>query len=103
MGIVERDESAAVAAAREVEEETGWQPQQLRAVTSFQPAIGISDSPHHLFSAQGAQRVGAPSDVTEAEVVSWIPLGRLAAMVAKGEVRDGATLVAVLHVLAGLI
>ncbi len=36
-GIVETDEDAAAAAARETEEETGWRPGPMRLLTSFQP------------------------------------------------------------------
>lgn len=100
VGIVEPDEDPATTAAREVEEETGWRPTPLRRVLGFQPAIGIADTPHELFTGQGADRIGDPSDVTEAAEVAWVPLAKLPDMVEDGSVRDGATLIAVLHLLA---
>jgi 8-oxo-dGTP pyrophosphatase MutT (NUDIX family) len=100
VGIVEPDEDAAATAAREVEEETGWRPTGLRRVISFQPAIGIADTPHELFVGHGAQRIGEPADITEAQQVMWVPVNDLLGMVNDGRIRDGATLVAVLHLLA---
>jgi 8-oxo-dGTP pyrophosphatase MutT (NUDIX family) len=100
VGIVEAGEDAVAAAAREVEEETGWRPAQVQLTLAFQPAIGIADTPHEVFLAIGAERVGEPTDVTEAEEVAWIPVEKLLPMVDAGEIRDGATLIAVLHLLA---
>ena len=87
-------------AAREVEEETGWRPAPLTRVLAFQPAIGIADTPHELFLACGAKRIGEPTDITEAQQVAWIPTSDLFGMVNDGSIRDGASLVAVLHLLA---
>lgn len=100
VGIVEPGEKAAVTALREVEEETGWRPRALQRVLEFQPAIGIADTPHEVFTAVGAERIGEPTDVTEADEVDWIPVDDLLTMVDDGRIRDGATLVAVLHLLA---
>jgi hypothetical protein len=83
-----------------VEEETGWRPDGLKRVLGFQPAIGIADTPHELFVGHGAVHMGAPSDPTEAAEVAWIPIDALPSMVQDGTIRDGATLVAVLHLLA---
>lgn len=100
VGIVEPGEDSVATAAREVEEETGWRPGPLELILSFQPAIGIADTPHDVFIGHGAQRIGDPADVTEAETVSWVPVSGLHAMIRTGEIRDGATVVAVLHLLA---
>jgi 8-oxo-dGDP phosphatase len=100
VGIVEPDEAPASAAAREVEEETGWRPGPLVHALTFQPAIGIADSPHDLFVGTGADHIGTPTDLTEAEEVAWIPVENLLAMSNRGSIRDGATLIGVLHLLA---
>lgn len=100
VGIVEPNESPIETAAREVEEETGWRPAELRRVLEFQPALGIADTPHELFTAVGADHIGEPTDVTEAAQVAWMPIQDLLSMVDDGSIRDGATLVAVLHLLA---
>jgi 8-oxo-dGTP pyrophosphatase MutT (NUDIX family) len=100
VGIVEPDETSAAAAAREVEEETGWRPGPLVHALTFQPAIGIADSPHDLFIGTGADHIGTPTDPTEAEEVAWIPVEDLLAMTSRGSIRDGASLIGVLHLLA---
>jgi len=100
VGIVERGEKAADAAAREVEEETGWRPRDLTRAIQFQPAIGIADTPHEVFVGSGADHIGEPTDVTEAEEVAWVPVENLLAMSSAGHIRDGPTLVGVLHLVA---
>lgn len=100
VGIVESGEDPAATAAREVEEETGWRPRELSRVLEFQPAIGIADTPHELFTAVGAELIGEPTDITEADEVAWVPVKDVLGMVSDGRIRDGATLVAVLHLLA---
>jgi 8-oxo-dGDP phosphatase len=103
VGIVEKDEHPADTAAREVEEETGWRPKPLSRALRFQPAIGIADTPHEVYVGRGADHIGAPTDVTEAEKVAWIPVENLLRMVDDGSIRDGATLVGVLHLLASRV
>lgn len=100
VGIVEPGEPSVMTAAREVEEETGWRPDQLTRLLHFQPAIGIADTPHELFFTIGAEHVGDPLDLTEADEIAWIPVENLLGMVGHGGIRDGATLIAVLHLLA---
>lgn len=100
VGIVEPNEDPAAAAEREVEEETGWRPKPLSRALTYQPAIGIADTPHEVYVGVGADQQGAPTDVTEAEEIAWVSVDKLLDMVNDGSIRDGATLVGVLHLLA---
>jgi 8-oxo-dGTP pyrophosphatase MutT (NUDIX family) len=100
VGIVENGEEPAETALRETREETGWQPRELSLAVRFQPAIGIADSEHHVFVSAGAEQLGAPTDVNEADEVAWVPLADVLGMVEKREIRDGASLVGLLHLLA---
>lgn len=96
MGIVEKDEDPSAAAAREVEEETGWRPYGLRRIAAFQPAIGIADTPHELFAADGAERQGAPRDTSEGGQVAWIDLSIVRERIAKGEIVDAPSMIGLL-------
>lgn len=100
VGIVEPTEEPMQAALREVREETGWVFSDIEQTLKFQPAIGIADSEHHVFVGRGADNVGPPTDLDEADEVSWVRREHLLAMVNDGTIRDGASLVGVLHLLA---
>jgi 8-oxo-dGTP pyrophosphatase MutT (NUDIX family) len=97
-GYVDPGEDGPAAAAREVEEETGYRPRSIEHVLTFQPMAGTADSAHELYLARGADQVGA-SDANETEAVRWIPLAEIPGLIAKGEIPGAATIIGVQHVL----
>lgn len=99
-GYVDPDEDPAVTAAREVEEETGWRPRNVSPLVSMQPTVGSADAENLLFVARGAEHVGEPEDINEAERVAWIRLHSVRERIAKGEIVGAASQVGLLHVLA---
>jgi 8-oxo-dGTP pyrophosphatase MutT (NUDIX family) len=99
-GYVDPDEDPAVTAAREVEEETGWRPRNVRRLASFQPMVGTADAENLVFAARGAEYIGEPQDINEAERVSWIPLADVRDYIARGEIVGAASQIGLLHVLA---
>lgn len=99
-GRVEEDETPEEAAARETEEETGWRPGPLEPLVVSQPSSGSVDSRHHLFRAHGAEHVGPPTDITEAERIEWVPLGAVRDLIARERIVNGPTLIGLLHVLS---
>jgi 8-oxo-dGTP pyrophosphatase MutT (NUDIX family) len=101
-GIIESNESGADAAVREVEEETGWKPTStLKHLLTFQPMVGMVDSPHELYVGHGAEHVSAPRlDAEETARIAWIPLSDIAGMIERDELLGAGTLVALLHTLA---
>ncbi|MEV7123755.1 NUDIX domain-containing protein [Kitasatospora griseola] len=99
-GIVDDGEEGAAAAAREVEEETGWRPGPIEHVVTFQPMVGMVDSPHEVYVARGATLVGEPTDAEEAGRIEWIPLAEVPGLIARDELLGSGTLVALLHLLA---
>ncbi|MFG2627817.1 NUDIX domain-containing protein [Streptomyces sp. NPDC048473] len=99
-GIVDQGEDPHATALREVEEETGWRPTGLEHVVTFQPMIGMVDSPHEIYVGKGAQHVGDPTDVEEAGHVAWVPLADIPRLMARDELMGSGTLVALLHLLA---
>jgi 8-oxo-dGTP pyrophosphatase MutT (NUDIX family) len=99
-GRVDEGESPEDAAGREVLEETGWRPGPLTLLGSYFPNNGVADTAFHLFLADGATHVGAPTDWSESERVEWVPLDAVRAAIAAGEVGDGLTLTALCWALA---
>ena len=99
-GYVDQAEDPAAAAAREVEEETGWRPiQKPEFVMTFQPMIGNADSPQDLYLARGAVEVGRP-DINETQKVAWVPLDKAVAMIKSGEIAGAGSVIGILYVLA---
>jgi 8-oxo-dGDP phosphatase len=92
MGIVEREECPIDAAAREVEEETGWRPGPLTELIRSQPGAGIMDSTHYVFRTTSASYVGPPIEQNESDRIEWIPLAEVPAMIARHEILSGITL-----------
>lgn len=99
-GYVDLNEDPIVTAAREVEEETGWRPQNMRPLATFQPVTGTADFENLLFLANGAVHTGKPADINEAEKVEWIPLRSVHDLIARGRIIGAAAQVGLLHVLA---
>src|SRR6266545_1940834 len=99
-GYVDPDEEPALTAAREVEEETGWRPRNMMPLASLQPSVGTTDCENLLFVSEGADFIGAPTDINEAERIAWIPLASVRERIATGEIVGAASQVGLLHVLA---
>lgn len=99
-GLVEDGEEPAIAAAREVEEETGYRPRTLQHVVTFEPIIGMVRSPHHIFVTRDAEKVGEPTERSEMERLEWVRLNRVRSLIADGDVRNSGTLVGLLTLLA---
>lgn len=96
MGLIEAGEDPLQSAAREVEEETGWRPGPLTQLVRAEAANGITDSQHFIFRADGATRVGEPTEVNESDRIEWIPLADVPAMIDRGEVVSSASLLGLL-------
>jgi 8-oxo-dGTP pyrophosphatase MutT (NUDIX family) len=99
-GLVEEDEEPIEAAAREVEEETGYRPRAIEHVVTFEPAVGMVRAPHHVFVARGAECIGDPTETTEMQRMEWVALTDVLALIRDGKILNSGTLVALLHVLA---
>ncbi|MBK1785001.1 NUDIX hydrolase [Prauserella cavernicola] len=99
-GYVDPNEDPAVTAAREVEEETGWRPLNVEPLVTMQPMVGSADAENLLYLARGAERIGEPTDINEAERVSWVPLDSIREYIESGEIVGAASQVGLLHVLA---
>jgi hypothetical protein len=68
---------------------------------SYQPMVGMVDSPHEIFVGHGAEKVGEPTDLEEAGHIEWVPLADIPGLMARGELLGSGTLVALLHTPGG--
>jgi 8-oxo-dGTP pyrophosphatase MutT (NUDIX family) len=99
-GYVDAEEDPAAAAAREVEEETGWRPRTpLKPLIDFQPMVGTIDSENLVYLAEGAEYRGDPEDINEAARVAWIPLETVRERIAAGEIVGSGTIIGLQAVL----
>ncbi|WP_433359171.1 NUDIX hydrolase [Streptosporangium sp. CA-115845] len=102
IGKIEEGEEPITAAAREVEEETGWRPGPLRPLLYTQPTNGLSDSAHHIFRAEGATHIGPPTEEWEAERIEWVPLADIRRLIDKRDIVSGTSMAALLYTLTDL-
>ena len=98
-GYVDDSEDPVAAAAREVEEETGWRPKHLEMLLSFQPMVGTADAENLVFLARGAEPTGTAADANEAEQVEWLPLDSVPGRIAAGEIVGAGSIVGLQAVL----
>jgi 8-oxo-dGDP phosphatase len=99
-GILEAGEDPADCAVREVVEETGWKPDAVEHLVSFQPMPGMVDTPHKIYVAKSATQVDVPSDLEEAARVEWVPLESVLGLVTTGELLGAGSLVGLMYLLA---
>ncbi|NKZ08115.1 NUDIX hydrolase [Actinomadura latina] len=98
-GRVEPGEDPAEAAARELVEETGYRAGAVRHLLDLRPSPGVHDGINHIYRADGAERIGEPTDV-EAERIEWVPLASVPGLAARGEIGSASALAGLLYLAA---
>ncbi|HSA50995.1 MAG TPA: NUDIX hydrolase [Yinghuangia sp.] len=103
-GAVDPGETPEAAARREMIEETGWRPGELRHLATVEPSNGFSDAAHHIYWSPNGEYLGPPVDDFESDRVEWVPLKDVPDMVARGEIRSANAVAGLLllHRLRGL-
>jgi ADP-ribose pyrophosphatase len=89
-------EDPALAAARELEEETGWKAARMDKLTSIYTTPGFCDEILHLYLARGLTPSAGGHRREEGEfsmTVEMMAMERALAMVSAGEIQDGKTIV----------
>jgi 8-oxo-dGTP pyrophosphatase MutT (NUDIX family) len=97
-GLVDADEEPEEAAVRELEEETGYRAGHVEHLVTFRPMPGMVDAEHFAFIGRNPERVGDPTDVSEAARVEWVPLESVPGMIDAGNIWDAGSLVALSRV-----
>ncbi len=105
-GTREPDEPPQKTAHRELAEETGYRAADVEELISFYPSPGISNERMWVYVARGltaGEPKREPNEEIENLVLTW---DQALALVERGEIRDGKTLVALLsyrrkHILQG--
>src|SRR6266849_2821805 len=89
-GGAEKDESADDAAAREMEEETGYRPSRpLEHLVGYYPSYGCGNQRFELFLAEDPLRVRETPDPEEVISTRWFKKEELLGMIQRNEIVDG--------------
>ncbi len=97
-GVLEPGESAIECARRELWEETGAVAESLEPMITIFTTPGFTDEQIQLFLAQGVSRQREPTpDADEFLEVVEVPLSRVLEIIARGELNDAKSVVAILY------
>jgi ADP-ribose pyrophosphatase len=97
-GKIDPGESDEVCAARELEEETGYQAAHWQKLGTLHPAVGYSNERIEVYFAHGLKQVGQKLDHGEyVELVEW-SYSEAEQAVFDGQITDGKTIAALLMV-----
>jgi len=95
-GRIDRGETPEAGGRRELEEEVGYAASVLEPLTVFFTTPGFCDERMHLFRASSLRAVPARPEEDERIEIGVFSLMEARDMIARGDIRDGKTLVAVL-------
>jgi ADP-ribose pyrophosphatase len=97
-GRLDPGETAATCAHRELEEETGMSADVLSRLTTIFTTPGFTDEKIHLFLAHGLKPGKHRREADEFMEVQTRKWSEAMSMIRSGEIRDGKTLVGLMHV-----
>lgn len=95
-GKADPGETPEITAARELAEETGYTPAEVRHLTSFYPTCGYSNEFLHIYLCRGLTKGDTHWDDSECmDILEYDP-DDLIDMIMKGEVEDSKTIIGIL-------
>lgn len=89
-------EDPAQTAARELAEETGWQPASVEHMFTIYPTPGYSAEKIYIYRAHGVRAGQVHPDEDEFVTAAFYPVGEVLSMIEKGEIKDAKTIIAVM-------
>ncbi|MFI5611078.1 NUDIX hydrolase [Amycolatopsis sp. NPDC051903] len=100
-GLVEEGEEPAATAAREIREESGYQPLgEAEHLISFEPLPGQVTAGTEVYLWRAAEKVGEPTDTEEVGRLEWVPLSRIPELAQRQELLGAGALVPLLYYVA---
>lgn len=96
-GKLEKGEDPAVAAVRELHEETGADAESVRLLTVVYPSPGYTNEKIYVYEAQGVTMGAAQPDDDEFLSLEWIAEADAEKMLLNGEFKDSKTAIALFH------
>lgn len=101
-GKCDGDEDPKVTAARELEEETGYKPTNIKYLGEFYPSCAYSDERIYLYYANGLVKTKQHLDQDEALNIYEVTYEELKNMFLNQEIKDGKTQAAFLYYELGI-
>jgi 8-oxo-dGDP phosphatase len=99
-GLVDEDEDPADAAARELEDQTGYRAGQLEHLVSFEPLPEVADGERLVFVGRDPEHVGEPVSSEEIARIEWLPLASVPELISAGQIWSAGSVVGLLSMLA---
>lgn len=100
-GLVEEGEEPSATAAREIREESGYQPVgEAEHLISFEPLPGQVTAPTDVYLWRDAEKVGEPTDTEEVGRLEWVPLAKIPELALRKQILGAGALVPLLYYIA---
>ena len=97
-GKIDPGETPFETACRELKEETGYTPGEVKYLTEFYPSVGYSEEVLYLYLCTGLTAGETCPDENEALDVLEMDVEELYEMVMRAEIRDAKTIIAIMMV-----